>query len=68
MSDVSDILQVAEKLDINEQLSLLEQLVHIIRKKEDKNPSATLSSLSGTGASLWQGVNIDNYIENERQW
>jgi hypothetical protein len=68
MSDVNDILLVAEKLGKQGQLTLLERLVSLIRKKENQVSSITLSSLSGTGVSVWSGINIDEYIYNERQW
>ncbi len=68
MSDVNDILLVAEKLGKQDQLTLLEKLVSLICKKENQAPSIALSCLSGTGASLWGEINIDGYIDNERQW
>ena len=27
-----------------------------------------LSSINGLGAEIWKGIDIDKYIENERQW
>jgi hypothetical protein len=34
MGNVTEILEVAEKLDIRQQLSLLEQLAHLIGKNK----------------------------------
>jgi len=67
MTEVTEILEVAEKLDTPQQHALLEQLATIIRKKESIKSSVSLSSLSGTGRELWHGVNIDHYLDGERQ-
>jgi len=67
MHNLNDILSEVKHLNREEQLTLLERLVAIIRKKQDL-PGAKLSDISGVGADLWQQVNIDKYIESEREW
>ncbi len=67
MSNVESILLEVKHLERDEQLMLLEKIVAIIRK-ERTSPTVKLSSLSGLGAEIWKGVDIDKYIENEREW
>ena len=66
--NIQDILSTIKKLDKEEQLTLLERLVVLIRKGETQNKSPKLSSISGIGSKVWRATNIDKYIEQERQW
>lgn len=65
---LKEILQQVQKLDRGEQLTLLEKLVGIIKKKEKTSSPVKLSSIAGIGAELWKDIDIDKYVENERQW
>ena len=66
---VNDILTEVKQLDKEEQLNLLEKLVLLIRKKEIKqNNHLKLSSISGIGAEIWRDIDIDKYIQSEREW
>ena len=65
---IQEILSTVKKLDKEEQLSLLEQIVLLIRKNETAIPPVKLSDISGVGSHLWQHTKIDEYIDMERQW
>ena len=67
MHNINNILTEVKYLNREDQLSLLEKLVAIIRKKQDV-PGVKLSSISGIGAEIWRGIDIDKYIETEREW
>lgn len=66
--NVNEIYSQVRQLDKEQQLTLLERLVLLIRKKEQKSDAVTLSSISGLGADLWKDVDIDKFIDEERQW
>ena len=66
--NIHDILSKIEKLHKEEQLTLLEKLVSLIKKKEMQNEPTKLSKITGIGSKVWQSINIDEYIEQERQW
>jgi len=71
MSDtlnIQDILSMVKELDRDEQLALLERFVAIIRKNEVPKTNTRLSAISGIGSKIWKKVNIDEYINEERQW
>jgi hypothetical protein len=63
--NINDILSQVKKLGKEDQLTLLERLVILLKKKEEaKNNSVRLTSLSGLGSEIWSSNNdIDNYIE-----
>jgi hypothetical protein len=66
--NVQDILTQIKRLDKSEQFSLLERLVSLVRKSDEPSNAIKLSSISGLGSEVWQNTNIDQYIEQERQW
>ncbi|MEP7109666.1 MAG: hypothetical protein ABI760_16850 [Ferruginibacter sp.] len=62
------ILSKVKDLDKEEQFNLLEKLVALIRKNETTSSPAKLSKISGIGSKVWKKTNIDDYIDQERQW
>lgn len=66
--NLNDILTKVQKLDKEQKLTLLERLVVIIKKEDVSLKTSKLSTISGVGANIWKSVDIDEYIENERQW
>ncbi len=66
--NVHDILSRVRELDKDEQFTLLERLIALIRKHENASGTSQLSSISGVGSEIWENTNIDEYIEQERQW
>lgn len=67
---VENILSQISKLDHESRLYLMERLIRLLRKQgeETKSGTAHLTELSNLGAEVWQNVNIDKYIQEERQW
>lgn len=65
--NLKDILSQVKKLGKEDQLALLEKLVLLIRRGDRQLPTK-LSSISGIGSEIWKGGNIDEYLEQERQW
>lgn len=65
--NINDILSKVKGLDKAEQLTLLERLCALIQKN---NPIKTkkLSEISGIGSEIWEKIDIDEYIDQERQW
>lgn len=57
-----------KQLDKADQLSLLGKLALLICKTDTTSSKVKPSSISGIGSSLWSKTNIDEYIEQERQW
>ena len=66
--NVNDILLQVKRLDKEDQISLLEKLALLISKSERKEIKTKLSSISGVGSSLWRNTDIDEYVDQERQW
>ena len=62
MQHIDSILAEVKHLNKDEQLILFEKLVAIIRR-EQKVAEVKLSSISGVGADIWKGTDIDKYLE-----
>ncbi|MEO6721865.1 MAG: hypothetical protein ABIN67_15965 [Ferruginibacter sp.] len=66
--NITDILSRVKELDKDEQLTLLEKLVGLIRKNGPTKSHIKLSGISGIGSKIWSETSIDKYIDEERQW
>lgn len=67
--NVKDILSKVKSLNKEEQLSLLERLVLLVKKTERTSTSILkLTSLGGLGSELWKNIDVDEYLNEERKW
>lgn len=64
---VQDIIREAEKLSSTERRQLIEALTAM--SQDDQLKTYRLSDLRGLGADIWQGVDVDAYINQLRdEW
>lgn len=68
--NINNILSQVKQLDKADQLTLLQRVAYLLKRKETKKAtSIRLTSLSGLGSEIWKSASdIDNYIDEERQW
>jgi hypothetical protein len=64
---LSRMLSQVENLNKDEHVSLLKKIASMIIDNDLPPGPIKLSDVSGLGSSLWHDVNIDQYIEHERQ-
>ena len=63
------ILQGTSKLDLIEQLQLLEALTRLVRRQIEEPRPYSIMDLEGLGAEIWQGIDAQTYVEQERsEW
>ncbi len=62
------ILRDIKTLDYHGKLEILEQLVRFIRRPGVKKPGRkhSLLELEGLGKEMWKNVDVDDFIEEER--
>jgi len=60
----NDVLDLAQQLDPVEQLRLLEALSQSMRRPV--KPRQSILSLQGLGKEIWQGIDAQKYVEQER--
>lgn len=60
-------LDLARELALSEQLKLLEALTQMVRRQIDDSPKTySIMELEGLGAEIWQDVDAQTYINEER--
>ena len=64
---LSEILTLVQKLNKVEQTTLLKKIALLIKNEEKQPKPVKLKQIAGLGSSLWN-INIDKYIDEERQW
>lgn len=64
--DYQHILSLARQLEWREQLHLLEALARVIRSDITPTPASSIMDLEGLGQEIWQGIDIAQYIHEER--
>jgi len=65
---LKEILSQVKKLNKPEQQTLLKKIASMLQTGGKSNKPTRLSEISGLGSSLWHNVNIDQYVDSERQW
>lgn len=60
------ILDLTKRLEPAEQLRLLEALAQSLRQNLAARPRGSILELRGLGKEVWQNVDVDAYINRER--
>jgi hypothetical protein len=64
---LDEILGISERLSPTDQLRLISLLSERLRSEMDpKDDPVDMLSLVGLGAELWQEIDVDVYLEQER--
>ncbi len=64
---IDQVLCISQQLSLADQLLLISMLSEQVRQELDRDGEpADMLSLAGLGAELWQEVDVDAYLEQER--
>jgi DNA-binding HxlR family transcriptional regulator len=66
MTPYQEIRQQVENLTLDEQLRLLEELASLVRRRVTPKPKRSIMELEGLGKEIWQGVEAQEYVNQER--
>ena len=64
---VSELLEQVQGLDSADQLLLLERIAGMIRHQADSIPKRSILELQGLGKEIWQNVDAQEYVNQERE-
>lgn len=70
-TQVKDILSQIKKLDYETRIELMEEIVNLLKAnkiEQERRSETRLTDLNELGSEIWKDVNIDQYVERERQW
>jgi len=66
MTTYQEICRQVEELTPDEQLQLLELLAAIVRHRTTELPKRSILELEGLGKEIWQEIDAQTYVEQER--
>lgn len=66
ISTYDQVLKMARRLNLPEQLRLLENLTQIVRQQVEEPQKHSIMELEGLGAEVWQNIDVQAYIDQER--
>ena len=59
-------LQIAESLSPDEQRRLLRELITRVTKSAPAEPQHSILEFRGLGKEIWEGIDAQEYVRNER--
>ena len=66
---IKEILHQISQLEDDEKIQVMERIVQMLKKEEKpQNSKFKLNNLKGLGADIWRDIDIDRYVEREREW
>lgn len=66
MSTYNEVLSQARSLTPDEQLRLIEDLISIVRHRVTPKPKRSILELEGLGKEIWNGIDAQEYVNQER--
>jgi len=66
MSTYDQVLKMTKRLNLPEQLQLLETLSRMVRDQVTETKPHSIMELEGLGAEIWRDVDAQAYIDQER--
>ncbi|MGH7963596.1 MAG: hypothetical protein ACRERD_17525 [Candidatus Binatia bacterium] len=68
-TNLEEIIPLVEKLSLEEKLRLLEHVAHDLQQKPQLTPRLSWKDARGLGKEIWEGVDVDRYIDDLRnEW
>ena len=64
--NIVQIVDQIEKLDYNSKLNLLSRLVDLLERERNVVQPSSITNLKGLGKYVWQKVDTDLYLSEER--
>ena len=66
MATYDQVLRMTKRLNLPEQLQLLESLSRMVRDQVTEAKPHSIMELEGLGAEIWRDVDAQAYIDQER--
>ena len=66
MSGYEQVLDQVERLSPDDQLRLMERIAASLRRRMPAGKTRRVTELQGLGKEIWQGIDVQKYIDEER--
>ena len=64
---INEIVKQVTSLDYNSKIQMAEKILSLLKKqKKDDSSSVNLTHLKGLGSEMWNQIDVDSYLKNER--
>jgi hypothetical protein len=63
---INRIIKEIESLDYSDKINILSRIAGMLKKTNTAQLHTDITSLRGMGKDLWQKIDVDSYISNER--
>jgi hypothetical protein len=67
MTTYQEVRRQIESMTLDEQKRLMEELASIVNHRKTADPKPSILDLEGLGKDIWQGIDVQEYIDHERQ-
>jgi hypothetical protein len=61
-----EVLNQAQRLKPEDQRRLVEDLIAYMDSQSQPRPKHSIMELKGLGKEIWEGIDVEKYIEEER--
>jgi hypothetical protein len=62
-----NILSQIDQLTLEEQQQLLQDIANVVQRHQvTSKPQRSILEFEGLGKEIWEGIDVDRYIEEER--
>jgi hypothetical protein len=69
ITNLAEIIPLVEKLSPEEKLQLIEHVARDLQRKSQPPPHLSWKDARGLGKEIWEGVDVDHYIDELRnEW
>ncbi len=65
---IDNIMNEVSTYDVEMRILLIEKILDSIKTAGKQKHSAGLSELKGLGADLWKQIDVQKYIDEQREW
>ncbi len=65
---INKIIDQITIFDNTSKIYLIEKILKTIQIHTDEKTISKLTELNGLGSNIWKNIDVEKYIEKERQW
>ncbi len=65
--NINQIVSEIERLNYHDKINIMARIVQLLKKEEESSQTLTVIQLKGLGKEVWQGMDVVNYVEEERR-
>ena len=65
--NINNIIQEIEALDYTNKINVMSKIISMLKHSQKETTSTSITKIKGLGKEIWQDVNIETYINKERE-